>query len=83
MQRTHNVAHYAHFNIHLYAFKCIIYALLFCFLVTFSRAGQGTEFVTWLPADPAVDPRNPLEARGVPDRGAADWVQEEQLLSPW
>ena len=43
----------------------------------------GTEFVTWLPADPAVDLRNPLEARGVPDRGAADWVQEEQLLSPW
>jgi hypothetical protein len=22
----------------------------------------GTEFVTWLPADPAVDLRNPLEA---------------------
>ena len=40
-------------------------------------------FVTWLPADPAVDLRNLLEARGVPDRGAADWVQEEQLLSPW
>ena len=41
MQRTHNVAHYAHYNLHFCAFKCIMCALFSCFLVTLSCAPQG------------------------------------------
>ena len=41
----------------------------------------GIEFVTWLPADPAVDLRNPQEARGVfrPRSGRIGFRREQPL----